>query len=238
MKWLIAAAGRGTRLNPTTLHINKHLLPVASVSMIQRMHAFTALHKADSVHICVNKGEASAFEKEMNASPYEVPFDIFEQSESGVAAVVKTALHKGVLTETEPFVLALGDQFFTDWQEVFPSDDGCHLFTVQIPAKHASGYGILDKLTLNVVEKPNGTPDSQRVFAVVGLYSFPKIAKAQVDSLNPSARGELEIASLINEVKVSAVRSVRGEWCDMGTWGGIRAAEKYIEAVKEIDASR
>lgn len=238
MKWLIAAAGKGTRLHPTTLHINKHLLPVGSVSMIQRILAFASLHAPEKAFICVNPGDAASFEAELNGAPHVPDWRVYEQEGNGVAAVVTTARKKGLIAESEPFVLVLGDQFFTAPQDIVPSPDGCGVFLVRVPASAAGSYGILDPLTMVVVEKPKDIKPDQSVAAVVGLYVFPGFKDKQLSDINPSSRGELEVADLLNAATVSTARSVRGEWCDMGTWDGIRAAAGYIEAVVAIDAAR
>lgn len=238
MKWFVAAAGKGTRLNPTTLHINKHLLPVGSVSMIQRTHSFVSLHNPEKMFVCVNPGEAKAFETELKESPHGCEWRVYEQEGNGVAAVVATARKKGLLAESEPFALVLGDQFFTAPQDIEKMVGGCQVFVVRIPAASTSSYGILDPLTMLVQEKPKDTPGTQALMAVVGLYSFPGFTDKQLADIKPSARGELEVADLINAATIAKARGVQGEWCDMGTWTGIRAAAGYIEAVMSIDASR
>ena len=91
---------------------------------------------------------------------------------------------------------------------------------------------------LSIEEKPT---EPKSPYAVPGLYIFDESAPSRARGLQPSLRGELEIADLIlsyhDEGALSAVPLSRGvTWLDTGTPDSLLDAANYIGAVQKQNA--
>ncbi len=142
----------------------------------------------------------------------------------------------------DPSFLVLGDNIFF----------GSELSSMLIGCKELTGkatifgyevndperYGVLsfDKngSVKSIKEKPS-KPESN--FAITGLYSFPGDASYRAKSLEPSARGELEIVSLIEKYLIDGLLDVkifnRGfAWLDTGTSDSLLDASNFVRTLQ------
>jgi len=86
-----------------------------------------------------------------------------------------------------------------------------------------------------IVEKPQNPPSS---FAVTGLYFLDGTAPDRARDLRPSARGELEITSLLEtylaEDALRVEQMGRGfAWLDTGTHGSLLDAGNFVRTLTE-----
>jgi glucose-1-phosphate thymidylyltransferase len=91
-----------------------------------------------------------------------------------------------------------------------------------------------DRVTA-IVEKPAVPPSS---YAVTGLYFLDGTAPARAARVQPSARGELEIADLLQsylqEGALDVQRMGRGyAWLDTGTHGSLLDAGNFVRTLEE-----
>jgi glucose-1-phosphate thymidylyltransferase len=100
-------------------------------------------------------------------------------------------------------------------------------------------YGVVefdrDGRVLSIVEKP-AQPKSS--YAVTGIYFLDGSAPRRARSIRPSARGELEIADLLNQYNSEGVLSVerlgRGfAWLDTGTHESLLEAAEFIRTIED-----
>jgi glucose-1-phosphate thymidylyltransferase len=100
-------------------------------------------------------------------------------------------------------------------------------------------YGVVEfdeaKNVIGIEEKPS-CPKSN--YAVPGLYFFDNDASGIASRLKPSARGELEIADVINEYRKRGTLRVellgRGfAWLDTGTHDSLLEASTYVETIEK-----
>ena len=87
---------------------------------------------------------------------------------------------------------------------------------------------------VSLVEKPSA-PKSN--YAVTGLYFYDNNVCDYAKSLNPSARGELEITDLnriyLEENKLDVITLGRGYgWLDTGTVDSLSAAGEYVKVIE------
>jgi glucose-1-phosphate thymidylyltransferase len=138
--------------------------------------------------------------------------------------------------------LILGDNIFHgaglghELMNTLPQE-GCHIFTYEVA--NPQNYGVLtldkDDLPLSIIEKPEN-PSSN--LAVTGLYFFDKRAPQFTHEIKPSARGELEITSLIEiylqQKELTFTKLTRGTaWLDTGNAKSMHDASTYVRVVEE-----
>jgi glucose-1-phosphate thymidylyltransferase len=139
--------------------------------------------------------------------------------------------------------LVLGDNIFYGHhlsailQESAKLKQGAHVFGYYVSDPERYGVVEFDATgnVLSLEEKPK-TPKSN--YAVTGLYFYDNTVVAKAKSLQPSARGELEITDLnmlyLQENTLQVKLLGRGmAWLDTGTHHSRLQASNFIEAVEE-----
>ncbi|AHM03733.1 Glucose-1-phosphate thymidylyltransferase [Roseibacterium elongatum DSM 19469] len=100
-------------------------------------------------------------------------------------------------------------------------------------------YGVLDFAddgsVRAIIEKPQ-TPPSQ--YAVTGLYFLDETASDRAAEVTPSARGELEITTLLESYLAEGALAVqtmgRGyAWLDTGTHGSLLDAGNFVRTLEQ-----
>ena len=103
----------------------------------------------------------------------------------------------------------------------------------------SSSYGVVqfDKhwKAISLEEKP-AAPKSN--YAVVGLYFYDNLVVSRAKSLEPSARGELEITDLnklyLRDGELSVQVMGRGyAWLDTGTHDSLLDASNFVKAIED-----
>ncbi|HCA46110.1 MAG TPA: hypothetical protein DEP45_01775 [Armatimonadetes bacterium] len=105
------------------------------------------------------------------------------------------------------------------------------------PVEDPRAFGVVvveDGQVVRLVEKPKDPPSD---LAIVGVYGFgPEIWEA-VDSITPSARGELEITDaidyLVHTGRCVGYHVTEGFWADAGSPEALLAANQYFLAADE-----
>lgn len=138
--------------------------------------------------------------------------------------------------------MILGDNIFhgnglgQDLKNSLPNS-GAHVFTYEVV--DPSQYGIL---TTDSTGKPIAIEEkplrSNSNLAVTGLYFFDNKVSRMAHQVTPSARGELEITSLIDAYlkidELSVTRLSRGTaWLDTGNPNSLIDAATYIKVIEE-----
>ncbi len=117
------------------------------------------------------------------------------------------------------------------------SSDGATIFGVEV--KDPQRYGVVETSAsgevLSIEEKP-GKPKSNT--AVPGLYFFDNTVSARAKSVTKSARGELEITSVIDsylrdkKIQFRALES-NTAWMDCGTVDSLNEAANFVKSVEQ-----
>lgn len=103
-------------------------------------------------------------------------------------------------------------------------------------------YGVVafdeDGRAKEIVEKPKVPPSS---YAITGLYLLDHKAPARARTIKPSARGELEITSLLDiylkEGSLNVETMGRGfAWLDTGTHGSLLDAANFVRTLEQRQA--
>ncbi len=233
MKALITAGGHGTRLRPITHTQNKHLIPIANKPILNYALEYVRDAGVKDVGIITNRegsevkdvyGDGSDFGLNITYIPQEKP--------SGLADCVKIAQP---FIGDEPFVFYLGDNIIVGGikrfiEEFEKGNANCHLVLAKVNDPERFGVPeIKGGRIVRVEEKPR-YPKSD--FAVTGIYIYDKHIFEAVNSISPSARGELEISDahqyLINKGYKVTFSEITGWWKDTGKPADLLEANRLV----------
>ena len=241
-KGIILAGGSGTRLYPITMGLSKQLLPVYDKPMIY--YPLSALMLAGIREICVitTPQDRAQFIRTLgDGSQWGVTLTYVEQpSPDGLAQAYLLAED---FLAGAPSAMVLGDNIFfghglpelmahADAQEAGGTVFGYH---VADPERY--GVVAFDKTgaVREIVEKPQVPPSN---YAVTGLYFLDGTAPERARAVTPSARGELEITSLLGMYLAEGLLRVetmgRGyAWLDTGTHASLLDAGNFVRTLEE-----
>ncbi len=241
-KGIILAGGTGSRLHPLTLSVSKQLMPVYDKPMIYYPLSTLMLAGIQDILIITTPQDQPAFRALLgDGSGWGLNLQyVVQPSPDGLA---QAFLLGEDFIGNDPACLILGDNIFyagglsRRLQDVTTRQSGATVFAyyVQDPQR----YGVVEmdenNMALNIEEKPKN-PRSN--YAVTGLYFFDNDVVSIARGIKPSARGELEIASVIDaylqrgDLRVELLG--RGAaWLDTGTHQSLLDAGQFIRVLEE-----
>tara|TARA_B100000131_G_scaffold310342_1_gene341905 strand:+ start:595 stop:1464 length:870 start_codon:yes stop_codon:yes gene_type:complete len=245
-KGIILAGGSGTRLFPITSSVNKHLLPVFNKPMVYYSLSVLMLADIKDYLIITSPQHINSFKNLFDdGQQLGISIQYAEQKEAnGIAEAFKIGKK---FIANDPVTLILGDNILFGaglrgkLQEVnFESKAAIFSYEVKDPER----YGVVE-LDNNgrpktIEEKPK-TPKSR--LAIPGLYMYPNDVIDKVNTLKPSARGELEITDLnklyLEEKRLQVIPLSRGyAWLDAGTERALLEASNFISAIEDRQGLR
>ena len=204
-KGIILAGGKGSRMSPLTLAVNKQLLPLYDKPIIFYPLSVLMSIGIKKVLIIVNKGQQKQFRKilpEKNNLGISIKYK--EQAKPGGLPQAFTIGRKFIGNDSVSLIL--GDNFFygKNLKKILKKNinltSGVKIFVH--PVKNPNLYGVAtidkNKKVINLIEKPNKTKSN---LAVTGLYFFDNEVVKFTKRLKPSKRGELEMIDLLNIYK-------------------------------------
>lgn len=241
-KGIILAGGTGSRLRPSTLGVNKQLIPLYDKPLIYYPLSSLMLANIKNILIIVNKGQINNFKKILgDGSQFGIKINYEEQSKpSGIPEafiIGKKFINK------DNIALILGDNFFYGkgltglLEDSKKLKDGCCIFLKDV--KNPENYGVAqikDKRIKKVVEKPKKFVSSK---AIVGIYFFDNDVVKYAEKLKPSKRNETEIIDLINiykkRKKLKYKEIGRGSiWSDVGKIDELHNISNYVASIEKI----
>ena len=238
---VVMAGGRGTRLNPVTRVINKHLLPIYQKPMIFYALSNLVLAGIKDIFIVTNPKDVSTFEKLINpiflGSEYNLKV-IIQETPNGIAEVFKLieSFRNG-----RDMLLHLGDNLFfghnfiTRLSSTIKTNNST-VFSYKV--KNPSAFAVI-KMEQNTVAKIIEKPDdfiSDLIATGIYFYKDSDIKLSQ--QIDFSDRGELEITDMNNLIirksKLAVVQLQRGDiWYDCGTFDDLASATQFIKFAEE-----
>jgi glucose-1-phosphate thymidylyltransferase len=239
VKALILAGGAGTRLRPITHTSAKQLVPVANKPIL--FYGIESMVAAGITEIGVIVGDtrdevmkALGTGEQWGAQITYIPQD----APLGLAHCVLIARD---FLANDDFVMYLGDNLLEQDLAAFvaafegardaANPPTAQILLKQVPDPHRFGIASLDAMgnVVHLVEKPADPPSD---LALVGVYLFDPTIHTAVASIQPSARGELEITDaiqwLIDHGHQVRCELLTGWWIDTGKLTPLLEANRLL----------
>ncbi|MCI0556694.1 MAG: glucose-1-phosphate thymidylyltransferase RfbA [Anaerolineae bacterium] len=242
MKGIILAGGKGTRLYPLTIAISKQILPVYDKPMVYYPLSMLMLAGIREILVISTPDALPAFKDLLkDGSQWGLKFDYAEQAEP--RGLADAFLVGREFIGGSPVCLILGDNIFYGQgmasllQECASLKEGAIIFGYKVNDPHR--YGIVEfddqDNVISIEEKPIQPRSS---YAVPGIYFYDDQVVRLAESIEPSARGELEITDLnkayLKNGQLKAKLFGRGvAWLDAGTHESLLQAAMFIEAIQQ-----
>ena len=240
MRGIILAGGKGTRLYPLTLGVSKQLLscydkPIIyfplSTLLLAGIRDIVIISKSQDAPLFYNVlGDGSRFGCNLNYVTQDDPNGIAE------AYLLAEKYNKDAATS-----LILGDNIFIGSglgtalrNDKYVKGAILHGTRVRNPSEFGIAHKDLNGKVTKLEEKPLVTDSN---LAVTGLYITDSSVYERVKQIKPSARGELEILTLMSSYLASSEIELRElergtAWFDTGTPESLFEASEYVKVIQ------
>ncbi len=237
-KGIILAGGSGTRLYPITIGVSKQLLPIYDKPMVYYPLSVLMLAGIREIAIITTPEDQAQFQRTLgDGSQWGVHFTwIVQPSPDGLAQAYILAED---FLDGAPSAMVLGDNIFfghalPDLMARVPEEGGT-VFGYHVSDPERYGVVAFDGAgqVQSIIEKPDVPPSN---YAVTGLYFLDGTAPARARKVTPSARGELEITTLLEmylaDGALQVQRMGRGyAWLDTGTHASLLDAGNFVRTL-------
>jgi len=242
VKGIILAGGMATRLYPITKGVCKQMLPVYDKPLIYYPLSVLMLAGIKDILIISTPRDTERF-KELLGDGSSLGVNFSYKVQDKPEGIAQAFILGEEFIGKDSVCLILGDNILYGHNisdlllEAAQALEGGVIFGYYV--KDPERYGVIefdkDHKVLSIDEKPKN-PKSN--WAVTGLYFYDNEVISIAKSLNPSARGELEITDVNNEYlkrgKLKTKLLSRGyAWLDTGTYDSLIDASMFIKTIED-----
>ncbi|MBK5927078.1 glucose-1-phosphate thymidylyltransferase RfbA [Rhodobaculum claviforme] len=241
-KGIVLAGGSGTRLWPITMGVSKQLMPIYDKPMVYYPLSVLMLAGIREIAIVTTPEDQAQFQRALgDGSAWGLSFTwVIQPSPDGLAQAYTLCAD---FLAGAPSCMVLGDNIFFGHglPELLARADartaGGTVFGYHVADPERYGVVAMDDAgrVTEIIEKPERPPSP---YAVTGLYFLDGTAPARAARVQPSARGELEITSLLQsyleEGALEVERMGRGfAWLDTGTHASLLDAGNFVRTLQD-----
>lgn len=240
MKGIILAGGSGTRLWPITKGISKQLMPIYDKPMVYYPLSTLMLAGIRDILIITTPDDQAQFQRLLgDGSQWGINLQYEVQpSPDGLAQAFIIGER---FIGDDKVAMVLGDNIFHGSElgvslKDSTDPDGGVVFAYEVSDPERYGVVEFDE-NMNAVSVEEKPVEPKSNFALVGLYFFDNDVIEIAKNVKPSARGELEIPSVMDVYlkrgKLKVQKLDRGSaWLDTGTIDSMTDANDYVRVLQ------
>lgn len=242
-KGIVLAGGTGSRLFPVTLGVSKQLLPVYDKPMVYYPLSVLMLAGIRDILLISTPQDLPAFTQLLgDGSRFGLNLQYATQAQpDGLAQAL--LIGESFLAGADVCLILgdnvfYGEQFSRRLQQANTRRSGATVFVHAVRDPERFGVLTFDAhgVPVAIEEKPR---QPQSPYAITGLYFYDAQAVDMAKSLQPSARGELEISDVnrlyLQQGQLQVERLGRGfAWLDTGTHERLLEAGQFVQTVQRL----